>query len=144
VVVERGGVEECGAAILKRSSDGAVLLIRTRAKHFELPKGHLEPGETHAQAASRELCEETGLLSAPTPGPFSGELRYHFDGDPPVDKRVRCYLFEAPDANIDLGPLPAGTRERRWVLPHEMATLPLRSENLRPLLVAALAERQPG
>ena len=111
-----------------------MLLIRTRAKHFELPKGHVEPGESHAQAAARELCEETGLLRAPTPGPLLGELHYRFDGAPPVDKRLRCYLFEARDEAIELGPLPAGTRERRWVRHDEVADLPLRSENLRPSL----------
>lgn len=52
----------------------AVIVARYRgkwifSKHkeritWEIPGGHIEPGETPAQAASRELWEETGTLKA--------------------------------------------------------------------------------
>lgn len=126
---------------MRRRSDGAVLLIRTRARRFELPKGHLEPGEDHAQAAARELCEETALCEAPAAGPLLGELHYRFDGSPSVDKTVRVYLFDAVD-EPRFGALPRGTRERRWVSREALADLPLASENLRPLLLASFD--QPG
>jgi 8-oxo-dGTP diphosphatase len=39
-----------------------VLLVhRPRYDDWTLPKGKLEPGETHEQAAAREVEEETGL-----------------------------------------------------------------------------------
>jgi 8-oxo-dGTP pyrophosphatase MutT (NUDIX family) len=42
--------------------DGEILLISTReGKRWQLPKGHLEPGETSEQAAVRETREETGV-----------------------------------------------------------------------------------
>ncbi len=37
------------------------LLIRDPYANWGLPKGHLEPKETPAQAAAREVTEETGL-----------------------------------------------------------------------------------
>lgn len=114
-----------------------MLLIRTRARRFELPKGHIEPGESAAEAAARELCEESGLVEAPPAGPLLGELVYRFDGSPAVHKRVRVYLFVASPA-ARFGPVPRGTRERRWVNRSELADLPLASENLRPLLLAGL------
>jgi 8-oxo-dGTP pyrophosphatase MutT (NUDIX family) len=121
-----------------------VLLIRTRAKHFEPPKGHVEPGETHARAAARELCEETGLRASPPVGRCVGELVYHFDGVPPVHKRVVYYAFDAADDALAFGPLPRGTRERCWVHAHELSDLPLRSENLRPLLAAFFRDCRQG
>lgn len=116
-----------------------MLVIRTRAKHYELPKGHLEPEETFEEAAARELREETELLTSATLLRSLGDLSYRFDGDPPVHKRVRVFSFRVDDPQF--GPLPKGTRERRWIGRDEIDALPLRHENLRPLLRAAL---QPG
>ena len=38
-----------------------LLLDRPKRKEIRLPKGHIEPGETPAVAALREVTEETGL-----------------------------------------------------------------------------------
>ena len=37
------------------------LLLRYEAGHWDLPKGHLEEGESEEDAARREITEETGL-----------------------------------------------------------------------------------
>jgi len=42
--------------------DGQVLLIATAGgRRWQIPKGHLEPGESLEQAAVREVLEETGV-----------------------------------------------------------------------------------
>ena len=42
--------------------DGQVLLIATAGgRRWQIPKGHLEPGESLEQAALREVREETGV-----------------------------------------------------------------------------------
>lgn len=53
-------VTEAGAIILY---DGQVVLRRTALGEWVFPKGHVEPGETAARAAEREVLEETGLLA---------------------------------------------------------------------------------
>lgn len=55
----RGVVEGAGGVVL--DPHGAVLLIRHRGGTWVFPKGHLDPGETHLQAAVREVEEEAGV-----------------------------------------------------------------------------------
>ena len=61
----------------------------------------------------------------------------HLDYTTSHNKRV--YYVVASSSVVELGTLPNGTRERRWVSRDELASLPLVNEKLRPMLAAALA-----
>ncbi|MCZ7652952.1 MAG: NUDIX hydrolase [Thermoanaerobaculia bacterium] len=71
-----------------------VLLISTLGgRRWQLPKGHLEAGETPEQAAVREVREETGVsgrILLPLP---SIDYRYRERGRHLIDKRVDYYLL---------------------------------------------------
>ena len=69
--------------------DGArYLLLRYDAGHWDLPKGHVEPGESLHETALRELQEETGLSAIIGPG-FEEHIKYVFTkGGKPVKKEV--------------------------------------------------------
>jgi 8-oxo-dGTP diphosphatase len=56
-------VQAAGGVVWRRRDDQIQLLLVHRPKYddWSLPKGKLEPGETHQQAALREVREETGL-----------------------------------------------------------------------------------
>jgi 8-oxo-dGTP pyrophosphatase MutT (NUDIX family) len=52
--------------LVVRSDDGAdrFLLVRSRDdRHWVLPKGHIDPGETAEEAAVREVAEEAGVVA---------------------------------------------------------------------------------
>jgi 8-oxo-dGTP pyrophosphatase MutT (NUDIX family) len=52
-----------GGVVFRRGTDTLdFLLIRDPYDNWGLPKGHIEGGETPAEAALREVSEETGLL----------------------------------------------------------------------------------
>ena len=51
-------IEAAGGAIVSRR--GFVLMMLRRGM-WDLPKGHLDPGETLRECATREVCEECGL-----------------------------------------------------------------------------------
>jgi 8-oxo-dGTP pyrophosphatase MutT (NUDIX family) len=57
-------VETSSGGVVFRRGDAALdfLLIRDPYNNWGLPKGHIEGGETPAEAAVREVSEETGLL----------------------------------------------------------------------------------
>lgn len=50
------------SAVARRANNDAKILLMQRADngHWGLPGGHVEPGESVAQAAVREVLEETG------------------------------------------------------------------------------------
>ena len=56
-------VQAAGGVVWRRRDDEVQVLLVHRPKYddWSLPKGKLEPGETHQQAAVREVLEETGL-----------------------------------------------------------------------------------
>lgn len=51
-------------AILTRYQEKWVYAFHSERGSYEHPGGHVEPGETAAQAARRELFEETGITKA--------------------------------------------------------------------------------
>ena len=53
-------VKSCGVICFTQTKHPSFLLMR-RAYRYDLPKGHIEPGETELQCALRELWEETGI-----------------------------------------------------------------------------------
>jgi 8-oxo-dGTP pyrophosphatase MutT (NUDIX family) len=70
-----------------------VLLIAPREGRWQLPKGHVEPGEGPADAAVREVREETGVfarLLAPLP---SIDYTYDIEGRVRIHKRVDYFLM---------------------------------------------------
>ncbi len=74
---------------------GQILLISTRSgRRWQLPKGHIEPGETPEQAAVREIREETGVtgrIVAPLPGV---EYWYVERGLARIHKTVDYFLLD--------------------------------------------------
>ena len=50
----------CGFLILRGNPVDSFLLMR-HSRRWDLPKGHLDAGETELQCALRELREETGI-----------------------------------------------------------------------------------
>jgi 8-oxo-dGTP pyrophosphatase MutT (NUDIX family) len=53
-------VRSCGVLVIRKEPRPSFLLMR-HAERFDLPKGHMERGESELECALRELFEETGI-----------------------------------------------------------------------------------
>ena len=90
----------CGGVVIHR---GKILTLyksyRNRYEGWVLPKGTVEPGETHEQTALREVKEETGLDISIQDG-FRQAVEYF--PKPNVRKQVVYFLGEAQSVEFKM------------------------------------------
>src|SRR2546428_8726436 len=96
---QRGAEREpsAGGVVFRRGGDAVVrfLLIRDSYKNWGFPKGHLEAGEPPAEAARREVAEETGLGDLALHGPIQViDWYFRFRGKT-IHKYCHFFLFES-------------------------------------------------
>ncbi len=126
-----------GGVVFRRTEDGVTcyLLIRDSYRHWGLPKGHLEEGETPAAAASRETFEETGLADLRLHGPIRIiDWHFRFRGRR-IHKYCHFFLFESPAAET-VPQVDEGITACRW-LPLDEALGTLSYDNARGVLKRA-------
>ena len=127
-------VERSAGGVVARILDGNphLLLIRDPYRRWGLPKGHLEEGEGTAEAALREVREETGLDDLRL-GPDLGEIDWTFRRKGHlVHKFCRFYLMLS--ARSDTQPeLSEGITECKW-LPVDEALRTIAYDNARVIL----------
>jgi 8-oxo-dGTP pyrophosphatase MutT (NUDIX family) len=85
-----------GGVVFRREGDDVrFLLIRDSYRNWGLPKGHLQPGEPPADAARREVVEETGLGDLILHGPIQViDWYFRFRGKT-IHKYCHFFLFES-------------------------------------------------
>ncbi len=89
---ERGREQVVVIVPIRRSPKGGRVL--------GLPKGHIDPGETALQAATREVREETGVVAERIHD--LGEVRYWYRRDRrAIDKSVAFFLFRYLSGETD-------------------------------------------
>jgi len=102
--IERNGQPHWQVAMMRRTDNGG----------WDLPKGHLEEGETIQQAALREVEEEVGLQAEIIKE--LGESRYVADTKRgPKRKIVTWYLMRATPFDQHPRPQPGETIDTHWI-----------------------------
>jgi 8-oxo-dGTP diphosphatase len=131
-------VQAAGGVVTRATPDGdrEVLLVhRPRYGDWTLPKGKLERGESHEDAALREVEEETGVRGA-----LGAELPSHRYVDRHGRDKVVRYWEMTP---VDAQPREADDEvdEVRWVRADDASAL-LTYDADRRLLAGVMRERR--
>ena len=120
-----------GGLVYRGAGEGTMALLGgkrrppNRRLTWGLPKGHVEDGETLAEAALREVREETGVEGEIEC--LLGDVRYEFTKRPGtkdavrIRKRVRYYLMRRTGGRI--GDRDDELDEVRWVPLAEAPTI---------------------
>ena len=110
------------------------LILHYPGGHFDLPKGHLEKGETEEQAAERELHEETGINEFEWIPGYREKINYRYRrGKNIMNKDVIFFLVKTETEEVKLSHEHQGSV---W-LPYEEAREKLTFENAKQLLEKA-------
>jgi 8-oxo-dGTP pyrophosphatase MutT (NUDIX family) len=82
-------IKSCGVLVIRGEPIREFLLMR-HADRWDLPKGHVDPGETETQCALRELREETGIAA----GDVELVERFRFESHYPVRAKKSGQLHD--------------------------------------------------
>ncbi|WP_435298642.1 NUDIX hydrolase [Timonella sp. A28] len=147
--LENTPVIECAGAVIWRIQDAElqVLLIhRPRYDDWSWPKGKVDPGETLAAAAVREVKEETGkfvALGIALPGlqyitPEGALKRVHYWSARVIKKNDASVIARAPVSDVDETEVDAS----KWFSAKEAARKLSRAADKTPLAALVKAHNQ--
>lgn len=134
-VEEKFDEKSCGI-LLFRVKDGTILylLLHYPSGHWDLPKGHIEKGESEHETAARELLEETGIADINFIKGFREEISYEYKRAKKLsNKQVVFFLAKTELEDIKLSHEHKGFK---W-LPYGPAFNKLTFDNAKNLLKKA-------
>ena len=98
---------------------GRVLIVNQKHRAWSLPKGHVEAGETHEEAARREIAEETGVTDLELLGELGSYSRFKLNktGGDSKQERKHLHFFAYLTPTLKLAPQDPDNPEARWLHP---------------------------
>ena len=135
-------IERSAGAIIIRKDKGRNLYLllhyptgaRTPNDFWDLPKGHIERGETETEAAMREVREETGLKNIKILNNFKETIKYFFKKEnKTIFKTVVFYLAETTEKKVQISREHIGYK---WLL-YDNALNTLTFDNAKGVLKKA-------
>lgn len=129
-------MERSAGGVVVRDIDGVphVLVIRDPYQNWGLPKGHLENGESSADAALREVAEETGLATV-TLGQEIATIDWYFKAGPKLIHKFCAFYLMRSDSGEPVPEVDEGITECVW-LPVDRAEERITYDNAREVVRA--------
>lgn len=129
-------IEKSAGAVIFRKQGGKIyyLLLHYRARHWDLPKGHIEKGEKPKEAARREIKEETRIEDIKFISGFKETIKYFYKRyGKSFFKIVVFFLAETKAKKVKIS---YEHKSFKW-LPYENALEQLTFQNAKDVLKKA-------
>jgi bis(5'-nucleosidyl)-tetraphosphatase len=130
----KAGIDESSAGIvLFRQMDKhrEYLILHYQGGHFDLPKGHLEEGESPREAAIRELFEETGIKNITWIEGYNEKITYTYMKFGKLStKEVTFFLARTTQKKVTI----SDEHQNHVWLPYEQAVEKMTFENAKNLV----------
>jgi bis(5'-nucleosidyl)-tetraphosphatase len=132
-------VKSCGFILFRPNPQKSFLLMKHEDR-YDLPKGHIEPGETDLECALREMNEETGIpAGAVRVDPdfqhrsvyYPQSARYNNEA---VEKTLIIFLGWVDAPTVITSTEHIGAEWVHWQPPHQ-----IQAQTIDPLLTAVQA-----
>ena len=129
--------KSCGAVVYRMHEGKRLyLILHYDEGHWDLPKGHVEAGETEEQTARREIAEESGITQLEFAPDFRHVITYKFKRKGKlIPKDVVYFLAKTEETEVRLSDEHT---DFEW-LEYEHARRRLTYSNTKNLVI--LAER---
>jgi bis(5'-nucleosidyl)-tetraphosphatase len=135
-------VKSCGFILFTgdRTNPQKSFLLMKHRERYDLPKGHIEPGESDLECALREMTEETGILaSAVTIEPdFQFRSVYYPEyaryNNEVIEKTLIIFLGWVEAPTVMLSSEHLGYEWVNWHPPHQ-----IQAQTIDPLLAEVSA-----
>ena len=135
-------VKSCGFILFQgdRSSPHKSFLLLKHQDRYDLPKGHIEAGETDLECALREMNEETGIPIRAVRVEPDFEYRSTYQLQSPrsdneiVEKTLIIFLGWVDSPTVTISTEHLGYEWIDWQPPHQIQT-----QTIDPLLAAVRA-----
>ena len=134
--------EKSAGAVIYRLEKGEPLYLllhyppspKATREYWDLPKGHMEEGETEEETVRREVKEETGLSDIELQSGFKEEIHYWFQWKgKKISKTVVFFLAKTSQKEVTISEEHIGCT---W-LPYKKAIEKLTYQNAKQLISKA-------
>ncbi|TSC61449.1 MAG: NUDIX hydrolase [Parcubacteria group bacterium Athens0416_74] len=131
--------ESAGGIVLNARGEVAMVRNGPGLPWWGFPKGHIDEGEEHLEAAKREIAEETGIreLSIVRELGTYGRYKGKAGGGDDMSEYKTIHMFLFTTEQEDIAPIDPGNPEAKWVPKSEVEKLlthPVDAEFYRTVL----------
>ena len=123
-----------GGVVLNKEKK--ILIVNQNYDSWSLPKGHVDPGETHIEAAKREIYEESGISQLEYIQDLGSYKRFKIglNGQDDQNELKKIHLFLFNTKQTKLQPIDPMNPEAKWCTEQQIVDLLTHKEDVNYFL----------